>query len=150
MKRSLKALLCFLSLSLILSLAVCFTSCDGGKEEVILNVYNWGEYISDGEDDSLNVNAEFEKYFNENLSEKYGYKVKVNYTSYDVIIPSDYLIGLLIREDMLHKLDFENIPNFELIDEAYIDGNYYDPTNEYSVPYTMGKETTTCVVLMRN
>ena len=156
MKRSLKALLCFLSLSLILSLAVCFTSCDGGEEEVILNVYNWGEYISDGEDDSLNVNAEFEKYFNENLSEKYGYKVKVNYTtyssneelyaklkntntSYDVIIPSDYLIGLLIREDMLHKLDFENIPNFELIDEAYIDGNYYDPTNEYSVPYTMGK-----------
>ena len=141
---------------MILSAAVCFTSCGDSDEEVILNVYNWGEYISDGEDDSLNVNAEFEKYFNENLSEKYGYKVKINYTtyssneelyaklkntntSYDVIIPSDYLIGLLIREDMLHKLDFDNIPNFELIDEAYIEGNYYDPTNEYSVPYTMGK-----------
>ena len=141
---------------MILSAAVCFTSCGDSDEEVILNVYNWGEYISDGEDDSLNVNAEFEKYFNETLSEKYGYKVKINYTtyssneelyaklkntntSYDVIIPSDYLIGLLIREDMLHKLDFDNIPNFELIDEAYIEGNYYDPTNEYSVPYTMGK-----------
>ena len=156
MKRSLKSLLCFLALSLILSSVICFSSCIGGDDEVILNVYNWGEYISDGEDDSLNVNAEFEKYFNETLSEKYGYKVKINYTtyssneelyaklkntntSYDVIIPSDYLVALLIREDMLHKIDFENIPNFELIDEAYIDGNYYDPTNEYSVPYTMGK-----------
>ena len=140
---------------LIASASLFLTSCEG-DDEVILNVYNWGEYISDGEDDSLNVNAEFEKYFNENLSEKYGYKVKINYTtyssneelyaklkntntSYDVIIPSDYLVALLIREDMLHKIDFENIPNFELIDEAYIEGNYYDPTNEYSVPYTMGK-----------
>ena len=153
MKRS---LILLLTISLIMSLAVCFASCGDGENVVILNVYNWGEYISDGEDDSLNVNAEFEKYFNENLAEKYGYTVKINYTtyssneelyaklkntntSYDVIIPSDYLIGLLIREDMLHKLDFDNIPNFELIDEAYIEGNYYDPTNEYSVPYTMGK-----------
>lgn len=155
MKKLTKFLLCILTISLIAASAICLSSCDS-DDEVILNVYNWGEYISDGEDDSLNVNAEFEKYFNENLAEKYGYKVKINYTtyssneelyaklkntntSYDVIIPSDYLVALLIREDMLHKLDFENIPNFELIDEAYIDGNYYDPTNEYSIPYTMGK-----------
>ena len=155
MKKLTNILLCLLTISLIAASAVCFSSCDS-EGEVILNVYNWGEYISDGEDDSLNVNAEFEKYFNENLSEKYGYKVKINYTtyssneelyaklkntntSYDVIIPSDYLVALLIREEMLHKIDFANVPNFELIDPAYIDGNYYDPTNEYSIPYTMGK-----------
>ena len=155
MKVLLKILFCLLSLTVVLGTAMASASCDGG-DEVILNVYNWGEYISDGEDDSLNVNAEFERYFNEELSEKYGYKVKVNYTtyssneelyaklkntntSYDVIIPSDYLVALLIREDMLHKLDFANIPNFSLIDKAYVDGNYYDPTNEFSVPYTMGK-----------
>ena len=155
MKVLLKILFCLLSLTVVLATAMASASCDGG-DEVILNVYNWGEYISDGEDDSLNVNAEFERYFNEELSEKYGYKVKVNYTtyssneelyaklkntntSYDVIIPSDYLVALLIREDMLHKLDFANIPNFSLIDKAYVDGNYYDPTNEFSVPYTMGK-----------
>ena len=140
---------------IILSMSFSLVSCEN-DDEVILNVYNWGEYISDGEDDSLNVNAEFEKYFNENLSEKYGYKVKVNYTtyssneelyaklkntntSYDVIIPSDYLVALLIREQELHPLDFNNIPNFKYIDQAYIDGNYYDTTNEFSVPYTMGK-----------
>ena len=155
MKVLLKILFCLLSLTVVLGTAMASASCDSG-DEVILNVYNWGEYISDGEDDSLNVNAEFERYFNEELSEKYGYKVKVNYTtyssneelyaklkntntSYDVIIPSDYLVALLIREDMLHKLDFANIPNFSLIDKAYVDGNYYDPTNEFSVPYTMGK-----------
>ena len=131
------------------------SSCSS-DDVVTLNVYNWGEYISDGEDDTINVNEEFVKYFNENLSEKYGYRVEVNYTtyssneelyaklkntttSYDVIIPSDYLVALMIREGMLHKLNFENIPNFKYIDQAYIDGNYYDTTNEYSVPYTMGK-----------
>ena len=144
-----------LSAVLLLFSAFVLVSCNESNE-VILNVYNWGEYISDGEDDSVAVNEEFEKYFNENLSEKYGFKVKVNYTtyssneelyaklkntntSYDVIIPSDYLVALLIREEMLHKINFDNISNFHLIDQAYIDGNYYDPTNEYSVPYTMGK-----------
>ena len=156
MRKFVKPLIYFLTLVLILSASALVLSSCQTNNEVILNVYNWGEYISDGADDTLNVNAEFEKYFNETLSKKYGHKIKVNYTtyssneelyaklkntstSYDVIIPSDYLISLLIREEMLHKLDFSNIPNFKYIDQAYIDGNYYDPTNEFSVPYTMGK-----------
>ena len=146
---------CLLSALMLVSVLATFTSCND-TEEVILNVYNWGEYISDGEDGTVNVTAAFEEYFNNNLAEKYGYTVKVNYTtyssneelyaklkntntSYDVIIPSDYLVALLIREDMLHKINFDNVPNFSYIDHAYIDGNYYDTTNEYSVPYTMGK-----------
>ena len=141
---------------LLLSSLLSFLPSCAQSEEVVLNVYNWGEYISDGSDESLAVNAEFENYFNENLSKKYGFNVKVNYTtyssneelyaklkntntSYDVIIPSDYLLARLIRDGMLQKLDFNNIPNFKYIDKAYIEQNYYDPTNEYSVPYTMGK-----------
>ncbi len=156
MKKSLSSFVCLFSLILIIIPSSVLLSSCSKSEEVILNVYNWGEYISDGADDTLNVNAEFEKYFNETLSQKYGHKIKVNYTtyssneelyaklkntntSYDVIIPSDYLVALLIREGELHKLDFDNIPNFKYIDQAYIDGNYYDTTNEFSVPYTMGK-----------
>ena len=156
MRRSIRLFAFILALFAALASASLVLSSCSKTEEIILNVYNWGEYISDGADGTLNVNAEFEKYFNENLASKYGYKVKINYTtyssneelyaklkntntSYDVIIPSDYLISLLIREGMLHELDFENIPNFKYIDQAYIDGNYYDPSNEYSVPYTMGK-----------
>lgn len=109
-----------------------------------LNVYNWGEYISDGSEGSLDVNKAFE--------EKYG--IKVNYTNYesnenmynklksggadyDVVIPSDYMIAKLIEEDMLAKLNFDNIPNAQYIVDDY-KNLYYDPTNEYTVPYTVG------------
>lgn len=128
--------------------AVSFSSC-GGKEQITLNVYNWGEYISDGSEGTLNVNAEFERYCAE-----LGYNVKVNYsvyasnedmynklssgaTSYDVIIPSDYMIERLISNGLLEKLNFDNIPNFKYIDEAYV-CPAYDPENLYSVPYTYG------------
>jgi spermidine/putrescine transport system substrate-binding protein len=56
---------------------------------------------------------------------------------YDVIIPSDYMISKLIENDMLCKLDFENIPNYKFIDNNFR-GLEYDPQNEYTVPYTWG------------
>ena len=52
------------------------------RETVTLYVYNWGEYISDGSEDCMDVNAEFENYFNENLAQEFGYKVRVNYSTY--------------------------------------------------------------------
>lgn len=131
-------------------LAGLFTGCGKKDEVLVLNVYNWGEYISDGSEGSLDVNKEFEKYY----YNSFGQKVKVNYTtyasnedmynkissgatSYDVIVPSDYMIARMIKEDMLLKLDFENIPNFKYIDDQYKNA-YYDPTSEYSVPYFCG------------
>ena len=115
------------------------------QETITLNVYNWGQYIADGSDDSLEVIAEFEK--------RYPH-IKVNYSTYDsneimysklsnggitvdVIIPSDYMIARLIEEDMLLPLDFDNIPNYQYIDEAFKNTSY-DPENIYSVPYTWG------------
>ncbi len=123
----------------------------GGKEEVLtLNVYNWGEYISDGSEDSLDVNEEFEIYCREEL----GMEVEVNYTTYasnedmynklksgsatyDIVIPSEYMIEKMIAEDMLAPLNFSNIPNYEYIDEEF-KNLFYDPENTYSVPYTYG------------
>ncbi len=136
-------------LSVIVSgIALMTTSCTG--PEAVLNVYNWGQYISDGSEDSLDVNEEFEKWY----LETYGVKIEVNYATfasnedmyaklksgavnYDVIIPSDYMIEQLIAEDMLEKLDFDNIPNFSYIAEDYKVGEY-DPDGLYSVPYTYG------------
>lgn len=117
---------------------------DAGSEQVTINVYNWGEYISNGTDGSLDINAAF--------TEETG--IRVNYTtfetneslysklvsggaSYDVVIPSDYMVSRMISEGMLQKLDFSNIPNYQYIDEEYR-GLAYDPENEYSVPYTWG------------
>jgi len=115
------------------------------QEQITLNVYNWGQYIADGSDDSMEVIKEFEA--------RYPH-IKVNYSTYDsneimysklsnggitvdVIIPSDYMIARMISEDMLLPLDFDNIPNYQYIDENF-KNTAYDPENKYSVPYTWG------------
>ena len=81
MKKTKRIFAALLALLVLSSLTAFLPSC-AKSEEIVLNVYNWGEYISDGADDSVAVNAEFENYFNSTLAEKYGYTVKVNYTTY--------------------------------------------------------------------
>ena len=140
-------------LLLLLTVAALMTPifCSCVQSDVtVLNVYNWGEYISDGSEDSYDTNAAFEEWY---LAE-YGKEVKVNYTTYasnedmyaklksgavkyDIVIPSDYMIELMIEEDMLEEIDFSNIPNYQYIDEKYRN-LFYDPDNKYSVPYTYG------------
>ena len=139
-----------LSMALVCVMAVLmFAGCGGGKT-LTLNVYNWGEYISDGSEGSYDTIKEFEKWY----QQTYGTKIKVNYdtyasnedmysklssgaVSYDVIIPSDYMIARMASEDMLLPLDFNNIPNYANIDDSF-KGLYYDPQDTYSVPYTYG------------
>ncbi|HBE15797.1 MAG TPA: spermidine/putrescine ABC transporter substrate-binding protein [Ruminococcaceae bacterium] len=146
-------LLVLLMLIGMLSLSVCTSSAatDGeGEEDTAsdggfqgeVNVYNWGEYIDPGDDGGIDVIKEFEK----------TYHIKVNYTNfetneelynvltnsnstYDVIIPSDYMVSRLREEGMLAKIDFSNIPNYKYIDERF-KNMAYDPDNEYSVPYS--------------
>lgn len=109
-----------------------------------INVYNWGQYISDGTDGSIDVNAEFTKatgievnYMTFDSNETLYTKLKTGGSTYDVIIPSDYMIARLAAEGMLEELDFANIPNYKYIDEAHKNKDY-DPENKYSVPYTWG------------
>ena len=64
-------------------------------------------------------------------------KISSGAVSYDVIIPSDYMIARMAKEGLLLELDFNNIPNYQYIDESFR-GLYYDPDNKYSVPYTYG------------
>lgn len=109
-----------------------------------INVYNWGEYISDGSEGSMDINAEFTKrtgikvnYNNYDTNENMYAKLKSDGVSFDIVIPSDYMIERLIDEDMLQKIDFSNIPNYKYIDAKY-KGLYFDPKDEYSVPYNVG------------
>lgn len=138
-----------LALVMVLGLAAVMTGC-GSSDTLTLNVYNWGEYISDGSDDSLDTIAAFEDWY----KETYGQKIKVNYTtyasnedmyaklsagavSYDVIFPSDYMVARMVEEDMLLPINFDNIPNYQYIEDSFR-GLFYDPENMYSVPYTYG------------
>lgn len=137
-----KKLLCLL---LILSLAAGFCGCEFQDSKQVINVYNWGQYISDGSDGYLDVIAEFERrnpdirvnYVTFDSNETMYAKMANGGITVDVIIPSDYMVGRLIEEDMLLPLDFNNIPNFQYVDERFRNKDF-DPENLYSVPYTWG------------
>ena len=106
---------------------------------ITINVYAWGEYIPVGNDDGVpDVNAEFTKLTGINVNyttyatnEEMYAKLKSGGASYDIIIPSDYMISRMIKEDMLEPIDKSNIPKFENIME-----NFTNP--DYSVPYSWG------------
>ena len=120
-------------------------SATSGGQDVTINVYNWGQYIAEGDDDSIDVIDEFEKaypnihvnYTTYDSNETMYSKLKTGGISVDVIIPSDYMIARMIDEDMLLPLNFDNIPNYQYVDEAYRNTSY-DPENQYSSPYTWG------------
>ncbi|MBR4549986.1 MAG: spermidine/putrescine ABC transporter substrate-binding protein [Oscillospiraceae bacterium] len=139
-----------LLLAAVLLCAVLLSGCGGKTETLTLNVYNWGEYISDGSEGSFDTVREFEKWY----AEAYKQSIHVNYdtyasnedmynklstgaVSYDVVVPSDYMIARMISEDMLQPLNFDNIPNYRYISDQFR-SLYYDPENLYSVPYTYG------------
>ncbi len=112
---------------------------------ITINVSNWGEYLAIDEPGMLDVNDEFQKltgikvnYSNYATNEELYAKLASGGSDYDIIIPSDYMISRLIKEDMLEKLDFNNIPNFKTYIKDTFKDPEYDPTNEYSVPYMWG------------
>lgn len=114
-------------------------------DNITINVYNWGEYIADGSDEgTLDVNAEFTKltgirvnYTTFATNEELYAKLKGGGASYDIIIPSDYMISRMIKEDMLEPLNMDSIPNFKYIMDNFKDPEY-DKGSKYSVPYTWG------------
>lgn len=133
-----------LLLALVLSILSPFASAAPADAGVTINVYNWGMYISDGTDGGINVNKAFTEatgikvnYMNYDSNESMYTKLKTGGSTYDVIIPSDYMIARLLEEDMLEPINFDNVPNYQYIDQAFRD-QPYDPENQYSVPYTWG------------
>ena len=137
MKRLLPLVLC-----IVLMLSILPVSASA--EPVTINVYNWGQYISDGTDGYIDVNKAFTEatgievnYMTFDSNETMYTKLKTGGSTYDVIIPSDYMIARLIDEDMLEELDYDNIPNYALVDDAY-KNTAFDPENKYTVPYTWG------------
>lgn len=115
-----------------------------GLQGTTVNVYNWGEYISDGGEGSMDVVSEFERltgatvnYTNFESNENMYSKLVGGGVSYDVIVPSDYMIDRLIDEDLLLPLDYNNIPNMKYIDPQY-QNLFFDPDQKYSVCYNVG------------
>ena len=144
-----------LFLLLVLSLCICTVFAasayeheefyQGAEKGEVINVFNWGEYISDTyEDGMLDVNREFEKltgikvnYVTFESNEDMYAKIKNGGASYDIVIPSDYMIERMVDENLLQTFDPTQLPNYHYIDSKY-KNMYYDPDDTYSVPYNVG------------
>ncbi len=109
-----------------------------------LNVFNWGEYMPDGSEGSLDLNQAFTEltgikvnYTTYDSNESMYSKLKGGGVSYDIIIPSDYMIERMIKEEMLKTIDTSALSNYKYIHERYR-GLYFDKNNTHSVPYSVG------------
>ena len=137
-------------LSLLTSIAMLFsfTACGKSNTSVAedpiekygsdtLKLYNWGEYMGN------TLISDFEKQFGVNVIVEYFDSNEMMYTklqagdSYDILVPSDYMIERLIKENALQELDLELIPNISNLAEQ-VRNMPYDPENTYSVPYFWG------------
>ena len=110
----------------------------GGAEQQQLNVFAWANYVSD------EIRTGFEKEFGARVvvdtfasNEDLLTKLQSGASGYDIVMPSDFMVGVMIKQSLLAQLDRTNIPNFRNIGPQFL-GKYFDPENLYSVPYTWG------------
>lgn len=123
--------------ALVLSLVTCVANKSNNKEARVLKVYNAGEYI---DPDLL---TEFQDEYNCTVIYETFESNEMMYTklqagdAYDILIPSDYMIERLIREDYLQPIDWDCLTNAEGLNPDVMNKEY-DPGNVYSVPYFWG------------
>ncbi len=125
-------------LVLIIILSLSFLYGCSSNDEVVLNVYNWGDYIDESVlDDFTNETGIKINYETYPTNEDMLVKLTQGGSNYDVVFPSDYMIEKMKKEGMLSKLDKSLIPNLENIDENFSNLEF-DKGYEYSVPYFWG------------
>lgn len=133
----------FMLVALLLFLSSCSKNEENEKEtrdmsSNVVNVYNWGEYIDKDVLDEFEEETGIKvRYDNFVTNEDLYVKMKKGGDSYDVVIPSEYMIEKMIKEGLLQKLDMAKIEGIENIDPN-LRGLSYDPNSEYSVPYFWG------------
>ena len=120
----------------LMLLAFCIAGCGDQKKQ--LNIFTWAGYVSDdirsGFETEFGVKVIVDTYAsNEDLLAK----LQAGAIGYDIIMPSDYMVSILIKANLLAELNRDNIPNFQNISPLFL-GKYFDTDNRYSVPYTFG------------
>lgn len=111
---------------------------DPDKLSDVLRFFNWADYMDEDImtqfEEACGVKVTQDIYSsNEDLIAK----LQAGNAGYDLVIPSDYAVQILISGGLLRPLDMESIPNVANIDPALM-GMYYDPDNTYSIPYQWG------------
>ena len=116
----------------------CAKEEDTTTSSKTLNVFNYGDYINEDLikkfEEETGIDVIYDTY---ESNETMYQKVRNSPGTYDLIFPSDYMVEKMIKQDMLEKINFDNIPNYVHIGDEY-KNLVYDPNNEYSVPYMWG------------
>lgn len=103
-----------------------------------LNLYAWTDYVPqkllDDFSAKYGIKVNYDTY---SSNEEMLAKLQAGAAGYDLVIPSDYTVDILVKQGMLEPLDMAQIPNFANVDPRFIN-QYYDPGNKYSVPYQWG------------
>lgn len=129
-----------LSVLLALSMLAALPLLSSAEEEKVLNIFSWDGYV-----DYASVIQPFEaqtgikvNYAPFSTNDEMFKKLQENGASeYDLVIASDYILNTARLEGLMLPLDKEQLPNFANLDERFI-SQYFDPDNEYVVPYMSG------------
>jgi spermidine/putrescine-binding protein len=123
---------------------ICFTVSGCGQREKLL-LLNWGEYIND------EIITMFEEKYNCNVilniadsNELFYAKIKSGTTVYDLVIPSEYMVERMVQNDLLQKVDYSKLTNYDPVNNPYLPGvigiqnQMFEGYEDYAVPYFWG------------
>lgn len=119
-----------------------FNCGDTAQLDQELNIFTWADYWP--EEDDNDVISDFEEACGVEVTlttfasnEELAAKLRAGNSGYDIVLPSDYMVDTLVRENRLLKLDKSALPNIANLDPAQM-GLYYDQSNDYSIPFQYG------------
>lgn len=120
----------------LIVISFILASCGGSKNRV--NVYIWSDYLPpdviEKFEKETGIKVNLDTYdSNEALLEK----LQTGVSKYDVVVPSDYMVQILIKQNLLHKIDKSKIPNLKNIDKKFLNLEF-DPENNFSIPFFWG------------
>ena len=131
-------------LAVLVVLAFLLSACGGQTKSKEVNLYAWSEYVPqallDGFTEQTGIKVNYDAY---SSNEELLAKLQAGASGYDLIIPSDYIVSIMIKQGMLEPLDLSAIPNFKNIGEEFRNPGF-DPGNKYTVPYQWG---TSCLIV---
>lgn len=126
---------------LFVIVAMLLAACGGAAKKsgsTELNLYAWSEYLPqsllDNFSKEMGIKVNYDTY---SSNEELMAKLQAGASGYDVIIPSDYTVEILAKQNMLEPLDLAQIPNFKNVGDQFKNRDY-DPGNKYTVPYQWG------------
>ena len=113
-------------------------SNEKGKGQVTLHLFTWSDYTEETAvkqfEERFGIKVESDTF---GSNEELLAKLQGGASGYDVVVPSDYMVSILIKQGLLAEIDPAKIPNLAHV-YKHLKGLYYDPQNTYSVPYLWG------------